>query len=200
MDYNNLSELQIDALREVGNIGAGNAATALSQMIQKKVDMAVPQIDIMSIHDVIKKIGNEEDKVIAIVLRIFGDAPGNVAFILTEESANNILEMLMGTASLEALTEIQMSALQEIGNILTGAYLNSIVRMTNLVMIPSVPAISSDMLSSLIISLFMESEQYEEHIMSIEAKFIEGMKDISGHFFYIPKPGSLEKIIKSLGL
>lgn len=200
MNYKDLTELQLDALREVGNIGAGNAATALSQMIQRRIDMTVPEIDILSIDEIVSKIGAGEDKIIAVVLRIFGDAPGNVIFLLTMESAFRLIEMLLGEKTDGELSELEMSALQEIGNILTGAYINSIVKMTGLTMISSVPAISIDMLLSLMTTAFIESEQLDEYMVSIESNFSEGDKDIKGYFFYIPKPGSLKKLIKALGL
>lgn len=200
MDYRELTELQLDALREVGNIGAGNAATALSQMIQKRIDMTVPQVDILPIDRVISKIGSEEDMVVAVILRVFGDAPGNVMFLLTMDSSYRLIEMLMGQVPSGELNELQVSALQEIGNILTGAYLNSIVKLTGMMMISSVPAVSLDMLYPLMTTAFVESGQYDEYMMSIEARFSEGDRDINGYFFYIPKPGSLEKLIQALGL
>lgn len=200
MDYRDLTELQLDALREVGNIGAGNAATALSQMIQKRINMTVPQVDILPLDKVISKIGEEEDMVIAVVLRVLGDAPGNVVFLLTMESSYSLIQMLTGKSVSGELDELQISALQEIGNILTGAYLNSIVKMTGMTMISSVPAISQDMLYSLMTTAFIESGQYDEYMMSIESKFSEGDRDIKGFFFYIPKPGSLEKLMEALGL
>lgn len=200
MDYRSLTELQLDALREVGNIGAGNAATALSQMIQKRIDMSVPEVEVLPVEQVVSKIGTEEDKVIAVVLRIFGDVPGNVIFLLTMDSACRLIEMLTGEIKDGEFNEYQISALQEIGNILTGAYINAIVKLTRMTMVSSVPAISSDMLLSLMTTVFVESEQFDDYMMSIEAKFSEGDKDIKGFFFYIPKPGSLEKLMQALGL
>jgi len=200
MDYTELTDLQLDAIKEIGNIGAGNAATALSQMIQKRIDMSVPQVDILPLDQLVAKIGSEEETVIAVILRVFGDAPGNVMFILTIESACRLVEMLTAQKVQEKLDEFQLSALQEVGNILTGAYLNSIVKLTGMVLLSSVPAVSMDMLSSLMITAFLESEQYEDYMMSIEARFTEGHRDIKGFFFYIPKPGSLDKLIQALGL
>ncbi|KPU44654.1 CheY-P phosphatase CheC [Oxobacter pfennigii] len=200
MNYKDLTELQLDALREIGNIGAGNAATALSQMIQKRIDMSVPQVDILTIEDIVSKIGSEEEMVIAVVLRVLGDAPGNVMFLLTMESGYRLLELLIGGKVEGELNEYQLSAFQEIGNILTGAYLNSLVKLTGLTMISSVPAVSNDMLYPLMTTAFIESGQYDEYILSIDAKFLEGDKHIDGHFFYIPRPGSLEKLMERLGL
>jgi len=200
MDYRELTELQLDALKEVGNIGAGNAATALSQMIQKRIDMTVPRVDILPLEKVVSRIGCDEENVIAVVLRILGDLPGNMVFLLTMESAYRLVQMLTGENVTGEFNEYQISALQEIGNILTGAYINAVVKMTGMVMISSVPAVSNDMLYSLMTTVFVESGQYDEYMMSIEAKFSEGDRDIKGYFFYIPKPGSLEKLMNAIGL
>lgn len=200
MDYRELTELQLDALREIGNIGAGNSATALSQLINKRINMTVPQIDILPVDQIVSKIGSEDDMVVAVVLRVFGDAPGNVVFLLTMESAHRLIKMLTGEDVSGDLNEIQMSALEEVGNILTGAYLNSVVKLTGKTMISSVPAISVDMLLSLMSSIYIESEQFGEYMMSIDTKFSDGDRDIKGSIFYIPKPGSMEKLIESLGL
>ncbi|HBM75101.1 MAG TPA: CheY-P-specific phosphatase CheC [Clostridiaceae bacterium] len=200
MNYKELTDLQLDALKEIGNIGAGNAATALSQMIQKRIDMTVPQVDIMPIDKIVSRIGKEEEEVVAIELRIFGDAPGNMIFLVTMASAFRLVEMLTGQKVSGGLNEFQTSALQELGNILTGAYINSLVKLTGMMMISSVPAISIDMLSPLITTVYIESEQFEEYMMSIEAKFTEGDRDIKGYFLYVPKPGSLEKLMGAIGL
>lgn len=200
MDYKELTEIQLDALQEIGNIGAGNAATALSQMIRKRIDITVPHVDVLPLEDVISKIGAPEDKVTAVVLRIFGDAPGNVVLLTTEESSSRIIKLLTGQQADGELNEFQLSAMQEIGNILAGAYINSVVQVTGLSMITSVPAVSYDMLYSLITTVFVESGQYEEYMISIESKFLESNREIKGFFFYIPVPGSLERIIQALGL
>lgn len=200
MDYRELSELQLDAFREIGNIGAGNAATALSQMTGKRIDITVPQVDILPIQDIIRKIGAADDMVVAVDLRVFGDAPGNMFFLLTRESSMNLLKMLTGQDCREQFTEFQLSALRETGNILTGAYISSIAKLTNMNFVSSVPAVSIDMLASLITTVFIETGQIEEYMISLETKLFESDRAIDGFFFYIPEPGSLEKIMKTIGL
>lgn len=200
MDYRELSELQLDAFREIGNIGAGNAATALSQMTGKRIDITVPQVDILPIQDIIKKIGAAEDMVVAVDLRVFGDAPGNMFFLLTRESSINLIKMLTGKDFEGQFTELQLSALRETGNILTGAYISSIAKLTNMNFVSSVPAVSIDMLASIITTVFIETGQVEEYMISLETKLFESNKAIDGFFFYIPEPGSLEKIMQTIGL
>lgn len=200
MDYRELSELQLDAFREIGNIGAGNAATALSQMTGKRIDITVPQVDVLPIQDIIGKLGAADDLVAAVVLRVFGDAPGNMFFLLTHESSINLLKMLTGQDFDGQFTEFQLSALRETGNILTGAYISSIAKLTNMNFVSSVPAVSIDMLASLITTIFIETGQVEEYMISLETKLFESNRAINGFFFYIPEPGSLEKIMKTIGL
>ncbi|CDF58041.1 chemotaxis protein CheC [Thermobrachium celere] len=127
----NLNELQIDALKEIGNIGAGNAATALSQLINKKVDMSVPQLDILEFSDMIKRVGNEDDEVVAVLLKVFGDIQGNILFLVKNEEAQKFFDTLMfGFSNINE--EMFYSMFQEIGNILGNSYLNAVSQITNL--------------------------------------------------------------------
>lgn len=202
MSYRGLSEMQLDALKEVGNIGAGNAATALSQLINKKVDMTVPAINIVPFNDIFDKIGAEE-LVIGVIVRVLGDTPGNILFIFEKDVATNLIELLTGLREKEDSEEISdmgNSVLSEIGNIISGTYMNAIARLTNLVITPSVPAITYDMLGAILSTTFIESGQYDDFVLDIETIFLQENAKISGHFYYVPMPGSLEKILNTLGV
>ncbi|KRQ85996.1 CheY-P phosphatase CheC [Caloramator mitchellensis] len=195
----NLTDIQLDALREIGNIGAGNAATALSQMINKKVDMTVPQVDILTFDEMINRIGSEDDLVIAVMLKVFGDAPGNILFVLNEESAEKLSKILL--TGYEAVSEeIYFSLYQEIGNILGNSYLNSLAMFTGINLVSSVPAVAYDMLAAILSSTFIDAEQYSDYILAIDTKFVEDDNEPGGNFFFIPKPGSLQTILNKLGL
>lgn len=198
MSYDNLTPLQIDALREVGNIGTGNAATALSQLLNKKVDMTVPSINIVPFNDIFKNIGADQPVVGALV-RILGDTPGNILFVFEKETALNIVYKLTGEKS-EELTEMGNSAICEIGNIISSSYMSAISRFTGLFITPSVPAVTYDMLGAILSTTFIEAGQFDEYVLDIETIFIEDNSEINGHFYYIPMPGSLEKILGSLGI
>lgn len=192
--------IQLDALREVGNIGAGNAATALSQLLNTKVDMTVPSVNIIPFTEVFAKIG-AEDLVVAVIVRVLGDIPGNILFVLEKEVAENIIEALTGSRE-DEFTEMGNSVLCEIGNIISGSYMNSIARFTNLVITPSVPAVTYDMLGAILSTTFIESGQFDDSVLDVETKFLNGTGklDVSGHFYYVPMPGSLEKILNTLGV
>jgi chemotaxis protein CheC len=198
MEHFKFNSFQLDALREVGNIGAGNAATALSQLIRKKVDMTVPAINIVPFESIFSRIGGEEE-VIGIIVRVLGDTPGNILFIFEKDIALNLIKTLTGLEE-QDLSEMGNSVLCEIGNIISSSFMNAIARFTNLLIMPSVPAVSNDMLGAILSTTFIESGQYDDSVLDIETMFLESGSRISGSFYYIPMPGSLEKILNSLGI
>lgn len=198
MENLNFNSIQLDALKEVGNIGAGNAATALSQLINKKVDMTVPAVNIVPFEDIFSSIDGEEI-VIGVIVRVLGDTPGNILFIFEKEVACNLIEVLTGQRE-EEISEMGNSVLCEIGNIISGSFMNAIAKFTNLLIVPSVPAVSYDMLGAILSTTFIESGQFDDFVLDIETMFLQSDSKISGHFYYIPMPGSLDKILGALGV
>ncbi|MBN1076753.1 chemotaxis protein CheC [Clostridium botulinum] len=198
MEYANFNSMQLDALKEVSNIGAGNAATALSVMISEKIDMTVPSVNIVKLEDIIEL--NSEEEVAGIVIRVLGDISGNILLIFNANRAKAMIERLAGCE--EYITsELGKSVLCEITNIITGSYMNAIAKFTNLKIIPSVPAVAYDMISAILTTTFIESCQYEENILDIETVFLDDtQEEIGAHFYYVPMPGSLEKILQSIGV
>ena len=198
MEYSDFSALQLDALKEVSNIGAGNAATALSMMLGKKVDMTVPAVNVIRLEDIVEE--NGECEVAGTVVRVLGDIAGNILLVFEKPTAENIIEKLVGSKQ-SPESEMGSSVLCEIANIISASYMNSIAQLTNLAILPSVPATSYDMLGAILTTTFIESNQYDEYILDIETVFLdETEENIGGHFYYIPMPGSLEKILKSIGI
>ena len=198
MEYSKLSALQLDALKEVSNIGAGNAATALSMMIGKKVDMTVPSVNIIRLDDIVQE--NGEVEVAGTVVRVLGDIAGNILLVFEKQTAENVIEKLVGSKQ-SPESEMGSSVLCEIANIISASYMNAIAQLTNLAIAPSVPATSYDMLGAILTTTFIESNQYDEYILDIETVFLDDTEEnIGGHFYYIPMPGSLEKILKSIGI
>ena len=198
MDYSELSDIQLDVLKEVWNIGAGNAATSLSLLLNEKVDMAVPSVNIIPFDDIFSKIG-VESVVIGVIVRVLGDIPGNILFTLEKEPALKIISKLLG-AQQEQITDIGSSALCEIGNIISSAFMNAIATLTHLALMPSVPAVAIDMMGAILSTTFIESGQFDEYVLDLETQFLQENQKLSGHFYYIPMPGSLEKILNSLGV
>lgn len=197
-----LSAMQMDALREIGNVGAGNAATALSQIINRKIDMTVPQVSIMPLGDVPDVVGGPDAMVAGVYFRVFGPAPGSILFLLPRESAFSLVDMLMGrekgqTQSLDSLDE---SALMEIGNILAGAYLNALSYFTKFTLLPSIPALAVDMAGAILSIILIQIGQMGDHALVIETEFSSAGGGVKGHFFLIPDPGSLNVILTAIGV
>ncbi len=198
MDYSKLSGIQLDALKEVSNIGAGNAATALSMMLGKKIDMTVPAVNVVRLEDVVEE--NGESEVTGTVVRVLGDIAGNILLVFLKPTAKNIISKLVRSDE-EPESEMGNSVLCEIANIISASYMNSIAQLTGLAIAPSVPAVAYDMLGAILTTTFIESNQYDEYILDIETVFLDDSEEnIGGHFYYIPMPGSLEKILKSIGI
>ena len=153
-DLNNVSQQYFDVLREIGNIGAGNATTALAQMLGQKVDMKVPQVKLLDFQEVGAIMGGEEQIMAGIYLLVEGDITGSIMFLLQEEAAHILVNQLMGVGNggktEGGFDEIELSALKEIGNIITGAYLNSLSMLTNMKIYPSIPDLSIDMAGAIL--------------------------------------------------
>jgi chemotaxis protein CheC len=201
-DVTNLTPLQLDALREVGNVGAGNAATALSQIINSKIDMTVPQVAILPLGEVPDVVGGPDAMVAGVYLRVFGPAPGSILFLLPRDSALYLVDMLMGrergyTQHLDSMDE---SALLEIGNILAGAYLNALSFFTKFTLLPSIPALAMDMAGAILSVILIQLGQMGDHALVIETEFTSEGDGVKGHFFLIPDPGSLGTILTAIGV
>lgn len=199
-----LGEFQLDVLREVGNIGAGHATTALSQLIQKEIDMTVPQVRIISFQEIADFLGGDEVVVIAVFLRVEGDCPGNMFFIIDIPSAKNLLQHLLGLVPQEEQEEVfsdmELSALHEIGNIMAGSYLSSLADFTKLNMQPTVPALAIDMAGALLSYGLIELGRAGDFALTIDTAFMEGNEKMQGHFFLIPDPDSFATLFQALGV
>lgn len=202
IDEFNLTPSQLDAMREIGNIGAGNTATALSQIVNKKIDMNVPQVSIVPIEDVPDLVGGPDALIVAIFLRVYGKAPGNILFLMPKENAFYLVDDLMGRphGTTQSLDEMDVSALKEVGNILAGSYLNAFFHFTSLSMLPSIPSLAIDMAGAVLNIVLVQLGQMGDHAMVIETKFLAEDDSINGHFFLVPDPGSLATIVKAVGV
>jgi chemotaxis protein CheC len=200
--FNAFAEFQMDVLKEVGNIGAGHAATALSKLLDKPVDMLVPKVRMVAFEEIADSVGGAEQVVIAIFLRVEGETPGNLFFILSLDSAKRLLHNLVGIDVLsdEGYTEMELSALNEIGNILAGSYLTSLADFTNLNMQPTVPSLAIDMAGAILAYGLLQFGEMGDQALLIDTKFLDGQEEVEGHFFLIPDPESFEKIFIALGV
>ncbi len=189
-----------DVLKELGNIGAGNATTALAQMLQCKVDMKVPQVRLLNFSEVGEVMGGEEQIVVGIYLAVEGDITGSIMFILEQSAGKALVSKLMGMPASEGeYSEIEISAMKEIGNIITGAYLNSLSQLTNLKIIPSVPDLNIDMLNAILSVPAIEFGIMGDQILLIQTQFTDDV-ELNGYFILLPDLESYSKILSALGL
>ncbi|CAG5077789.1 CheY-P phosphatase cheC [Thermobacillus xylanilyticus] len=194
-------EFKLDVLKEVGNIGAGHAATALSRILNHPVDMSVPTVSLVPFEEIADRVGGAEQVVIAVFLRVEGDAPGNMFFIIREDSAKRLLRNLLSIDTEDgAYSDMELSALNEIGNILAGSYLSSLADFTKLAMTPTVPSLAIDMAGAILSYGLLQFGQMGDAALLIETKFLEDRDTVEGQFFLIPDPESFEKIFRALGV
>ena len=200
--WDHLTGFQLEVLKEIGNIGAGNAATSLATLLNKKISMAVPKAGVMDFQEIFSLVGNEEEKVACINFDVTGDAPSKILFLLDERSTYQLVDMLLGRepGSTTELDEIGESAVKEVGNILTGSFITAFSEFTRLDFVGSVPAFAFDMLGAVLRAAFVEGGYFEDRVLIIETTFYEEEICINGHFFLVPAAGSLETIFAALGL
>lgn len=196
-----MSETYVDVLKEIGNIGAGNAMTALSQMLQCKVDMKVPQVKLLALQDIGAMVGSEEQLMAGVFLGVEGDISGSIMFLIELGAAKNLIKkIMMGYSSgADIFDEMEMSALQEVSNIITGAYLNSLSMLTNLKIYPTPPSTSIDMAGAILSVPAIEFGALGDKILLIQSQFYDEV-EIDGYFVLIPDMDSYKKILSSLGM
>lgn len=197
MEQKLLTTNQLDALREVFNMGAGNATTSLSSMLGKVVRMSVPSVNMKELNSIIEEAG--EDEVVGIVVRVLGDIPGNVLIIFDYKAAVEMISSFIG--GVEKVSEMGESVMSEVGNILSTSYMSAVSKFTHLVIRPSVPAVACDMFSSILSTTVLESGQYDKYILDIETIFKdEKNQNLGAHFYYVPVPGAIERLLKTIGV
>ena len=201
MDIENLNGFMMDVLKELGNIGAGNAATSLATMISKKIDMEVPNVRVLEFKDVATILGGEENLIVGIYFELTEDIVGNMMFALDLKSSINLSNLLYNREKegME-LDEMDISALSEVGNILASSYANSLSALTGLKIFISVPSITVDMAGAILSVPAIQFGHIGDHALMIETVFIEDENLVSGNFFLLPDPESFDKILKALGV
>lgn len=205
LDFNKLDNFQLDVLKEIGNIGAGNAATALAKMLRRKVDMDVPKVKVLKFQEVSEILGGADIPVVGLLLRVMGDIKGSIMFILENEAARIWVNILMGKPQTEKkgylnFDEIEVSALKEIANILSGSYLSALSSLTGLNILPSVPELAIDMAGAILSVPAIEFGKLGDSVLYIETEYLEGDTRVVGDFFLVPDFDSYDVLLKALGV
>ncbi|WP_407371281.1 chemotaxis protein CheC [Carnobacterium sp.] len=193
----NYSAMELDVLKEVINIGGGHAATSLSQLIEKPVQMTVPVIEMMEYADVYEQIMPEEAVIKAIIIKMMGDAEGVFLFTVDQQVSETIVAMMLpeNTPYSEAMAN---SALQELVNILVNSFLNAVMKLMDANLITSVPIIIEDMFGAIMSSVYLEQSQYDDSIMIIKNEFYYLGDRLESSLYFVPKPGIIEKMLTAL--
>ena len=202
-----ITQQYFDVLKELGNIGAGNATTALAQLINCKVDMKVPQVRRLNFNELGALLGGEETILVSIYLQVEGDVEGSMMFVLSEESALHLVNKLMSgmlgvpEKPIEEchFGEMECSAMKEVGNIITGAYLNALSSLTNMKIFPSVPQLGIDMAGAILSVPAAEFGVMGDNILLIQTQFSDDI-ELDGYFILIPDVESYERILSALGV
>lgn len=197
-----LSSMKIGVLQEIGNIGVGNAATALAQLLQARVDISVPRAMFLDLEEAIGLVGGPEQPVVCVNLQVSGDISAVVLFIFDQDGACTLVDLLMGQekGTTTQLDEMGYSAVMEIGNILTGSFTGAIATMTGLRLVSSVPVLAHDMLGALFAASVADGGYVEDQVLCIQTGFVGKQDQVDSHFVMLPEVGSLDRVFEALGV
>jgi chemotaxis protein CheC len=200
-DIRSLKALQLDALREVANIGAGHAATALSQMIGGTIMISVPTINVSRLEEVPPQISAPEEPVAAVLMHMLGDLTGRTLLVFPKPTAARLASLMLRRAgSSEELGEMEQSAIKEAGNILSSAYMNALSDFRGMMLLPSPPSLAIDMSTAVLTTAYLQFGTDRDYVFCVESEFY--MTDVNeklrGFFLLLPDPASLQAILRAV--
>ena len=196
-----VNNVYFDVLKEIGNIGAGNATTAISTMLNLRIDMSVPKVELLTFQELGSAICPEDETIIGIYLEVQGDIDGSMMFLLKPESAHFLVNKLLGREGeqKQECDEMELSAIKEIGNIIAGSYLNALSSMTGLTIAPTIPYLAIDIAAAILSVPAIQFGKYGDNALMIETEFGDDVM-INGYFILLPELESYDKILSSLGI
>ena len=200
-DLRSLKAIQLDALREVANIGAGHAATALSQMVGETIMISVPTINVARLEDVPPQVGDPDQPVAAVLMHMLGDLTGRTLLVFPRRTAVRLAELLLRRKSPpDDFSEMQQSAIKEAGNILSSAYMNALSDFMGMMLLPSPPSLAIDMSTAVLTTAYLQFGSDKDYVFCVESEF--RLSDIgeklSGYFLLLPDAASLQAILKAV--
>lgn len=196
-----ITQFQQDALREIGNIGSGHAATALSTLLQRRIDMSVPKVWAVAFEQVSAIVGQLDTPQAVIYVKVEGEAPGKAVFFFPVESAEIVVQALFGLTEPVDIyfDEMAQSALKEVGNILVSSFLIALTQFSGIPLQPSVPALAVDMIGASLDAIFLEEGVLKDTVLFIDTQ-LTGIPKIEGQFIFLPDDGSLNKLLGAMGV
>ncbi len=196
-----LNEQQLDAIKEVGNIGAGHAATALSQLIGKKIMITIPKARCIPLSKTVELAGGPQSLIAGVIMHVLGDISAKIVLILPRSSAIQMASLLTKHEAEErqVLTVLEHSAIKEAGNILAGSYLNALTEFLGIILLQSVPQLVFDFAEA-VVAEFSKGFPPQTEVICIETEFMESNRIIDGYFMLIPDKKSLDIIFRAIRL
>ena len=202
-DRRTLSALQLDALREVANIGAGHAATALSQMTARTIMISVPRLHVAAVDEIAPQLAPGEQPVAGVVMDMVGDLTGRTLLVLPKPTVLRVAELMLRrpAGSSVALGELERSAVTEAGNILSGAYMNALSDFMGMLLLPTPPTLAIDVSARLLTRDFLRLDAVTQ-VFVVETEFtLHGTDErLRGFFLLLPDPASLQAILRAVRL
>jgi chemotaxis protein CheC len=193
------TELQLDALKEICNIAANTAASALSDILKKKISMKVPQLRIIPVENVATTMGDPTTLVAGVYAKVLGEFDGGLLMTFPRNDAIMLVDKLLNhTHNSHTLSELDISAIQEIGNIISASFVNAIAKIVDKTILISVPKVSFDMLGAIVDFILIELSQNAEQALILEIEFEDDPRTVSGHFFILPDSGSMQLLVESI--
>ena len=203
-DVRDLKASQLDAMREVANIGAGHAATALSQMTNRRIMITVPRVNIRPLEEACDTVGAPDEVIAAILMHMMGDLTGRALLLFPQKSARTLCDYLLRreVGTTQEFLEMEQSALKEAGNILASAYLNALSDFMGMMLVPSVPSLVIDLSGAVLTSTHLNFGQDLDYAFCVETSFrLEGTPEpLGGHFLLLPDIASLRAIFDAIRL
>ena len=201
LTLNEVNEKYFDVLKEIGNIGAGNATTAIANMLGLRIDMSVPEVAFLPVEELGSAIGAEDEIIVGIMLGVEADIDGSMMFLMDMASAHHVVNKLMmrDDSYSEPFDEMDLSAIKEIGNIIAGSYLSALSGLTNLTIVPSVPFVAVDMAAAILSVPAVQFGIFGDNALMINTDFSDDL-GIKGHFILMPEEDSYAKILTALGI
>ncbi len=197
-----LTDLQLDALREIGSIGAGNAATGLSKMLNKRISISLPSTKVVKLEKVPELLGGAESLVAAVYFQVTGPFLGTILLIFSLKEALRLVDMLLNKKNGETqiLDEFAGSALKELGNISAGSYLSALSEVVKMRLMHSIPGLATDMLQAVLDGVLIKLALEAESALVVDTEFKVEENKVQGHFLFLPEPEGLEVILEKLGV
>lgn len=203
-DIRDLKELQLDALREVENIGAGHAATALSQMTNHRVMISVPRIQVTRLEETADLLGDPGEVVAAVLLHMLGDLTGRTMLVFPEPAARRLCDLLLSRprGATQSFGMLEQSSLKEAGNILCSAYMNALSSFMGMMLLPSVPSLVIDSAAAVLTSAYLNFGSDRDYVFCVETQFmfVAAEEELRGHFLLVPDFSSLRAILQAVKL